>query len=56
MADVELRSDQPAHEAGSGAMPLLTWRATPEAIKSRHWVARVLITLATVAVAALLGC
>jgi multidrug resistance efflux pump len=55
MADVELRSDQASHEEGDGGDD--TRRAASDAgtIKSRRWVARALITLGTVAAAALLG-
>jgi multidrug resistance efflux pump len=55
MADVELRSDQPAHEAGVGGDAAPYVASDAGTIKSRHWLARLLITLATVAVAALLG-
>jgi multidrug resistance efflux pump len=55
MADVELRSDQAAREAGVGGDAAPHVASDAGTIRPRHWVARLLITLGTVAVAALLG-
>jgi multidrug resistance efflux pump len=55
MADVELRSHQAAREAGVGGDAAPHVASDAGTIRLRHWVARLLITLGTVAVAALLG-
>jgi multidrug resistance efflux pump len=55
MADVELRSDKAAHKEGDGGDGTRHVASDTGTIKSRPWVARVLITLGTVAAAALLG-
>jgi multidrug resistance efflux pump len=55
MSEVELRSDQAAHEGGAAGVAPRQVASDAGTIKSRPWVARVLITLGTVAVAALLG-
>jgi multidrug resistance efflux pump len=55
MADVELKSDQAAHEAGVGSDAAPHVVSDGGTIKSRHWVVRVLITLGTVGLAALFG-
>src|SRR5271165_5218953 len=52
MADVELKSDQAAHEGGDDARRAASNAGT---IQPRHWVTRLLITLGTVAAAVLLG-
>ena len=51
MADVELRSDQAAHEEGVGGNAAPRAASSAGAIQPGHWVARLLITLGTVAVA-----
>src|ERR1700689_1915979 len=55
MADVELKSDQAAHEEGDGGGDARRVASNAGTIRPRHWVARLLITLGTVAVAVLLG-
>ncbi len=55
MADVELKSDQAAHEGGDGSDDARRVASNAGTIQPRHWVARLLITLGTVAVAVLLG-
>src|ERR1700689_1091887 len=55
MADVELKSDQAAHEEGDGGGDARRVASNAGTIRPRHWGARLLITLGTVAVAVLLG-
>jgi multidrug resistance efflux pump len=55
MADIEQRSDQTVRAAGVGSESAGFVAGDAETVASRPWVARLLITLGTVAVAAVLG-